>query len=52
MIQNPFLIPEKGRHIVTPEGHVYFMGGYLPLLKLFSKNTFVFDEHRAVLVPL
>jgi len=27
------------------------VGGYVPLVDHFSKNTFVLDEHRSLLVP-
>lgn len=37
---------------MTPNGHLYFTGGYYPLLKLISGNTFILDEHRQTLVAL
>ena len=52
MIQNPIVFPEHGRHIVSPEGHLYYTGGYYNVMRLFSKNNFIFDEHRSLLVPL
>lgn len=52
LIQNAFPFPEGGRQIITPEGHMYFTGGYYSLIQHFSKNTFVLDDHRALLVPL
>ncbi len=52
LIQNTFPFPEGGRHIITPEGQMYFTGGYYGLIRHFSKNTFVLDDHRALLVPM
>lgn len=52
LIHNAFSFPEKGNGVVTPDGHLYFLGGYYPLIKHFSKNTFILDEHRNQLVPL
>jgi hypothetical protein len=40
------------RSVVTPEGQLYVLGGYLPLLKYFVQNTFILDEHRQTLVPI
>jgi Kelch motif/Galactose oxidase, central domain len=52
LIQNAFTFPEFSRHIATAEGKIYSMGGYMPALKLFLKNTFILDEYRTQLVPL
>ncbi len=30
---------------------MYLIGGYIPVIDHFSKNTFVLDEHRSTLVP-
>lgn len=51
LLQNTFNIPERSRSLVTPKGHMYLVGGYVPLIEHFSKNTFVLDEHRSILVP-
>ena len=42
----------KSRYIVTPQGQLYLLGGYFPLLQLYSAHTFFLDEHRSTLVPL
>ena len=52
LIQNTFPFPERCRHVVTPEGHLYVTGGFLPLLRMFVDNTFILDDHRSTLVPL
>ena len=36
---------------MTPKGHMYLVGGYLPLIDHFSRSTFILDEHRSALVP-
>jgi hypothetical protein len=51
LLQNNFSIPERSRTLVTSKGHMYLVGGYIPLIKHFSKNMFVLDDHRSVLVP-
>ena len=43
-------MPEKGRSVVSPEGALFHVGGYMTGLNLFLKNTFIFDEHRSQLV--
>lgn len=50
LITNAFSIPERSRSIVTPAGKLYLLGGFLPIINHFSKNTFVLDEHRAILL--
>jgi hypothetical protein len=51
LLQNSFNLPERSRSLVTPKGHMYLVGGYVHLIEHFSKNTFVLDEHRSILVP-
>lgn len=51
LLQNAFNIPERSRSLVTPKGHMYLVGGYIPQINHFSKNLFVLDEHRSILVP-
>ena len=51
MIQNHFNFPEYSRHVATPEGKVYCIGGYFSDLKIFLKNLFLLDEYRSILVP-
>ncbi len=51
LLQNSFNIPERSRNLVTPKGLMYLIGGYVPLIEHFSRNTFVLDEHRSILVP-
>lgn len=50
MLSNQFNIPDRCRSLVTPSGTMIITGGYLPLIDSFCKNTFIFDEHRALLV--
>jgi len=52
LLQNLFPVPEKTRCIVSPDGVCYQIGGYLPAINHFSKNTFVLDEHRSQYVAL
>ena len=52
LIQNTFSFPERGRYLSTPEGKLYITGGYYPVLKLFSQNTFILDENRSIMVAL
>ena len=47
LLQNLFPVPERTRCIVSPTGQCYQIGGYLPNLNLFMRNTFVLDEHRS-----
>jgi len=49
-IKNQFSIPEKSGHVVTPEGTCLMIGGYLPLLQIYLKNTFVFDDYHQVFI--
>ena len=51
LLQNTFNIPERSRNLVTPKGHMYLVGGYVPLIQHFSNNTFILDEHRSILIP-
>ena len=51
-ITNTFPVPERGRSVVAPDGNLYLIGGYMPLIKSFLKNTFTLDEHRSQLVAL
>jgi len=50
LITNTFSIPERSRSIVTPAGKLYLLGGFLPVINHFSRNTFILDEHRAILL--
>lgn len=52
LIQNAFVFPERGRSIVTPEGKLYCLGGYVALLKTFSRSNFILDEYRSQLVGM
>jgi hypothetical protein len=37
---------------VTPDGHLYIVGGFQPTLKMFLDNIFILDDYRSTLVPL
>jgi hypothetical protein len=50
LLQNSFNIPDKSRSIVTPGGRLHLIGGFMPILGVFSRNNFILDEHRSVLV--
>jgi hypothetical protein len=52
LIQNTFPIADQSRCLVTPNGAMFLIGGYLPPLKSYIKNTFTLDEHRSLLVAL
>ena len=51
-VSNSYMIPDRGRSVVTPDGNLYMVGGYLPTIKSFLGNTFTLDEHRSQLVAL
>lgn len=52
LIQNSFPIADRSRNIVTPQGQMFLLGGYLPAIKSYLSNTFTLDEHRSLLVAL
>jgi len=52
ILQNSFMIPDRARSCVSPSGGLFLIGGYLPQIKVFLKNTFIYDEYRSQLVAL
>ena len=52
MIANNFNIADHIRHIVTPKGNLFVMGGYNPLTQSFMSDTYLLDEYRSQLKPL
>lgn len=52
MIQNKFDIPENTRHILTPKGHLFMIGGFNQHTKEFLNEAYVLDEYRSQLKPL
>lgn len=52
LLQNLFPVADRTRCIVSPDGICYQIGGYLPAINLFTRNTFVLDEHRSQYVAL
>ena len=52
LVQNTFPVAERSRSLVTPEGQMFLVGGYLPPIKSYLRNTFTLDEHRSILVAL
>lgn len=50
LLTNQFNIPDRSRTIVTPTGALLITGGYMPLIDLFCKNTFILEEHRSMLI--
>ena len=47
MIDNNFNIADHLRHIVTPKGNLFVMGGYNPLTQNFLSETYLLDEYRS-----
>jgi len=45
-------VAERSRSLVTPSGAMFLIGGFMPSLKCYIKNTFTLDEHRSILVSL
>ena len=52
MIDNNFNIADHLRHVVTPKGNLFVMGGYNPLTQTFLNDTYQLDEYRSQLRPL
>lgn len=44
-ISNNFDIPDHVRHVVTPKGNLFVLGGYNPFTQTFLSETYLLDEY-------
>lgn len=51
-ISNNFDIPDHIRHVVTPNGNLFVMGGFNPFTQTFLSETYLLDEYQEMLKPL